>query len=312
MTLEEVSASTYQEVIREPYTVFNSAPFNSLNSDKVERVFYFLFRDSKYRLGLIAAQNQGALVSPFSAPYGGFTPIYNDVKIQSIEEAVDLTIVWAKQRGLTKIKFTLPPPVYNESYLAKVSNVLYRRNFGIDTLELNFHFNLSKLTDDYTGTIWRNARKNLAISFASKLEFDQCLTVENKEAAYNVIQYNRAVRGKPLRMQWKQVLATSEIIPSDFFLVRTAEKKEAAAAIVFKVAPGIAQVIYWGDIPDFQNLKTMNFLSFKVFEFYKERSFRVVDIGYSTDDSIPNYGLCEFKESLGCDIQPKHTFSRML
>jgi len=39
---------------------------------------------------------------------------------------------------------------------------------------------------------------------------------------------------------------------------------------------------------------------------------RYIDIGPSTENSIPNYGLCEFKESIGCDISPKYTFYKYL
>ena len=53
--------------------------------------------------------------------------------------------------------------------------------------------------------------------------------------------------------------------------------------------------------------RTMNFLSYKVLEYYKNTNIKYVDIGPSTEDSLPNYGLCEFKESIGCFIMPKFT-----
>ena len=104
MILEEVTATTWQEVIREPWHSFASAQFNKHNADKAEHVHYLLFKDSKYRLGLIAGQIQGTLMSPFSAPFGGYTPVFDDIKIQSIEEAVGLTEEWATKKGLQKIK----------------------------------------------------------------------------------------------------------------------------------------------------------------------------------------------------------------
>ena len=39
-------------------------------------------------------------------------------------------------------------------------------------------------------------------------------------------------------------------------------------------------------------------------------NFKNVDIGPSTENSEPNYGLCEFKEGIGCKIVPKYTFSK--
>jgi hypothetical protein len=54
----------------------------------------------------------------------------------------------------------------------------------------------------------------------------------------------------------------------------------------------------------------MNFLSYKIFEFYKKTGIRIVDIGPSTENSVPNHGLCEFKESIGCDISTKFTYRK--
>jgi lipid II:glycine glycyltransferase (peptidoglycan interpeptide bridge formation enzyme) len=108
-------------------------------------------------------------------------------------------------------------------------------------------------------------------------------------------------------MSWDQVLETTKVIPADFFRVETAEGTAIAAALVFKVAADVVQVIYWGDLPDYSELKTMNFLSYKLFGFYKEKGIGVIDIGPSTEDSVPNHGLCEFKESIGCNIQPKYS-----
>jgi hypothetical protein len=33
-----------------------------------------------------------------------------------------------------------------------------------------------------------------------------------------------------------------------------------------------------------------------------------VHIGIATENSVPNYGLCEFKESIGCKMAPKYTY----
>ena len=63
---------------------------------------------------------------------------------------------------------------------------------------------------------------------------------------------------------------------------------------------------------DFSEFKTMNFLSYEVFKYYKENGIKVVDIGPSTEDSIPNHGLCEFKESIGCDLSPKYSFYKKI
>ncbi len=310
MILEEVSHQQFASVINNSFHAFGDAAFNELNKEKVENVFYLLFKDSKYRLGIIVGRNGTSLSSPFSSPFGGFTPLHDDIKLQSIEESVDCFLVWAKENRIDTIRITLPPPIYFESYLAKMVNVFYRKKFLVKQVELNYHYDLNKFSKTYPDSIWRNARKNLNQALINNLSFIKCDTEEQKKVAYEVIRHNRITRGVPFRMSWVQVLQTTEIIPADFFLVKHEDEKSIAGAIIFRVAKNVVQVIYWGDLPEFSNLKTMNFLSYNIFSFYKNENYRFIDIGYSTVDSIPNYGLCEFKEGIGCDMQPKLVFEK--
>ncbi len=127
------------------------------------------------------------------------------------------------------------------------------------------------------------------------------LTPEDSHKAYEVIAQNRSERGFPLRLTFEQLQETGTIIPIDYFLVSNPENN-VAAAIVFHLSKTIVRVVYWGDLPKFSELKTMNFLSYNVFQYYKEIQIPFIDIGHSTVDSVPNHGLCEFKESIGCSI----------
>lgn len=311
MELIEVDAGEYDRHIQ-AYHAFGKGAFAALNARKAPEVHYLLFRDSRVRLGIIGGIVDGVFRSPFSAPFDGFTPSDLDVSLQTLEVSSELLERWAAARGIRKLAIALPPPIYAESYLAKVVNVFFRRGYAIARTELNFHFDLSRLTDQYAEVLWRNARKNLRQATENGLQFRQCFTSEEEATAYSIIKENRQARQKPLRMTLEQIRQTASIIPIEYFLVSTPDDQAVGAAVVFRVAEGIGQVVYWGDLPEKASLRTMNFLSFKVFEHYRAAGFRVLDIGYSTEDSVPNYGLCEFKESLGCGIQPKLVYEKLL
>jgi lipid II:glycine glycyltransferase (peptidoglycan interpeptide bridge formation enzyme) len=160
-------------------------------------------------------------------------------------------------------------------------------------------------------SLWQSSRRNLKIALTNELTFIQCSKIEEMERVYEIIRKNREARGFPLRMTFEEIYKTSKIIPANFFIVADKNSNEVASAIAFTVAARIVQIIYWGDLPGFTHLKSMNFLSYKIFEFYKEKEFKFVDIGISTENSNPNYGLCEFKESIGCASSPKYTFSKL-
>ena len=312
MEIVAVDQKEYSRIVINPYHIFGSAGFNQVNAAKCDSVHYLLFKDSKYRLGIIGGIRNNAFLSPFSAPFGGFSFLQEDVRISYIDEAIILLTTWAKAQALSALKITLPPTIYQESFLAKQINSLYRNGFSIDKTDLNYAYHLSSFTEEYPASIWYNARKNLKIALVNNFSFKKAALDIEKETAYNIIRQNREARGFPLRLTWQQVQTTAAVIPADFFLVENEAAIEVAAAIVFHVAAGIVQVIYWGDLPEYANLKTMNFLSFKVFEHYHQLNIKIIDIGPSTEDSIPNYGLCEFKESIGCSISCKFSFSKIL
>jgi hypothetical protein len=310
MEILEVNATTYAEAIPNPSHVFNSAAFNALNASKCEEVFYLLFKDSKIRLGIIFGVRNNLLTSPFSAPFGGFEAASSDIRLQQIEAALTTLHQWAVAKNMDSIRMVFPSFFYNSNLLNKVDNCLSRFDYERTNVDLNYQFQTSKFDDNYEKAIWYNAQKNLKRSQKANLTFEKLDSIDG-EQAYNIIAANRRARNFPLRMSWEQVHATAQVIEVDYFLVKK-ENTSIGSAVVFHVAKDIVQVVYWGDLPEYSDVKTMNFLSFHIFQYYKNQGIKIVDIGPSTENSIPNYGLCEFKESIGCDIMIKTEFYHKL
>lgn len=309
MEVLEVEAKYYDSVFLKPYHNFNIGAFNSLNQHKCDKVFYLVFKDSKVRLGIILGLKEGILNSPFSAPFGGFQYINEDIGINQIDASLIALDKWVVLNQFRGLKIVFPPVFYNINFLTKIHNCLYRGGFEQVNLDVNYQFPTYKLDENYFANIWYNARKNLKKGINANLSFEK-LEDDNFEIAYRIIEENRKLRGFPLRMTWEEVKETTSVFEADFFVVRK-DSIEIASAIVFHVAVGIVQVVYWGDLPQFSEYKTMNFLSYELFKYYKESGIKVIDIGPSTENSNPNNGLCEFKESIGCDLSSKFSFSKI-
>ena len=310
MEIVEVTAGQYAEVIYKPTQFFNAAAFNAVNAYKCDNVFYLLFKDAKIRLGIIFGVRNNILVSPFSAPFGGFETVNDDIRLHQIDQALETLGNWARAKNFDGIKIVPPPFFYHPNFLNKIDNCLHRAGFGKANIELNYQFPTAKFNENYESMIWYNAKKNLKRGFQAALVFEK-LDHNNGKKAYDVIAQNRAARGFPLRMTWEQVLETTTIMQADFFLVKK-DSGPVGAAVVFHVSEKTVQVIYWGDLPQFSEYKTMNFLSYNLFKHYKEGGIEMIDIGPSTENSIPNHGLCEFKESIGCDINIKTEYFKKL
>lgn len=294
-------ASTFQAA-----HVFNTVAFAQLNSDKVERVHYLSFDDPKTCFGIVLGESNGVLRSPFSAPFGGFLE-KGTHGLERMEKAVDALADYAKERSL-RLQITLQPMVYDETRLSMWVNVMMRK-MQLHHTDLNYHFDISRMPN-YSSVINRSARKLLN----QALRQNFCLRKldsgnrDDVARAYNVISCNRKERGFPLRMTFEQVWQTvSRVVTADFFVLEH-EGCDVAAAQIFHVADGIAQVVYWGDIRQYAKLRPMNYLAYSLFDYYADNGLRILDIGPSTEDGIPNYGLCEFKESIGCSVTMKYSF----
>lgn len=304
MEIEELSPHVYAQHFT-PTHVYNTTEFNLLNAYKVESVHFLSFNDKKRRIGIILGQRGKQLLSPFSSPFGGFS--FNKTqRLSYISMAVETLQEYAKSNGLT-MRIALPPLFYSPQQLAETANCLSR--FGkLRHLELNYHFPVCAFAQ-YDNIIERNAKKNLHRSLEEDFEF---LTIDSKDQdniakAYDVIRRNRTERGFPLRMTFQDVERTIQTVRADFFLLKH-NGYEIAAAQVFHVAQGIAQVIYWGDLREYSSLRPMNYLAYKLFEYYYKTGLKILDIGPSTEEGIPNYGLCDFKTSIGCVPSPKFVF----
>ena len=300
MEILDITPSLYSTIIANPTQTFNSSAFSNLNASKCDKIHYLVFKDSKYRIGITLGVRNNILISPFSASFGGFEAAHSDVKLYQIDEAISKLVEWAKENNYEGIKLISPPSFYNPNFAAKITNCLYRAGFETKNIELNYHFEISNLNENYLTSIWYNARKNLKKALSFPFDFIKLDNEEGKRA-YDVIAINRSERGFPLRLSYEQLKETESVIPIDYFLVED-EKNPIAAAIVYHLSYKVVRVVYWGDLPEFSEYKSMNFLSYKIFEYYQSTGIPYIDIGHSTVDSVPNNGLCEFKESIGCSL----------
>ncbi len=308
MEVRRITSKEYKNLFPQPFSIFNSVEFAELNKGKCIGLHYLVFHESKTRLGIILGETGDMLLSPFSASYGGFSS-NTAVPLQYYDEACLCLKDYAISIG-KHIRIILPPPLYDELDNVKTFRALMSAGATIESIDYNHHFNLSQF-EHYEQLVDSKTRNKLHKSLTLGLQFLKLDSTNPDEVAraYEVIHINHIRRGHPLRMSFQNVLDTIRIIPADFFIVTDKEGTDIAAAQIFHTSRETVQVIYWGDIPDYPQLHSMNFLSYKVFEYYynAHSSVRTIDIGISTEDGSPNYGLCEFKENVGCLASTRFT-----
>lgn len=299
MELVEVSPEAYATAFPITSTPYGSVAFNQLNAGKVESLYFIGLKDGndRFRAGMILGRKGKELHCPFSAPFGELS-----CNGRQKLETVSIFFKCLKERfDDFEIHLTLPPSIYCPGVQPKASAIL--ANVGHQAYaDLNYHYDLSDFTN-FKSSLDSNARNHFNRSLRAGFVFGKCSLKE----AYPIIAENRSERGYPLRMSLAQLSETSEIINIDSFRL-TLEGENAAAAIVYRLSADIAQVIYWGHLEKYSNLRPMNLLAHEIFGFYASLGMKIVDIGPASSDGVPDMGLCTFKESIGCRLTFKPTF----
>lgn len=306
MDIKNITKEEYKKIVINPFSKFDTVEFVELNKSKVDEVVYFIFNNGKNRFGLAGGIKDETLKFPFSATFSCFSNITSNNRISHYMEAVQALNYWAAENNIKKIQFNTPPTFYDNTHITKLQNALINNNYKIENYDINYEYYLEDFDENYLSKIHRNARKNYNNAKKNNLIFEKTDDIKN---VYNVIKINRESRGFPLWMSLNDVINTAEIIKSDYFIIKSQNGINYASALVHHIKNDIVRVVYWGNTPESEAFRPINFLSFNLFDYYKKQGKKVIDIGTSTLYSQPNYGLCDFKESIGCKCSPKLNFS---
>lgn len=308
MEIVELTEKEYSSLVGKDIPVFNKVEFLNINAAKVDRIHYLCGKDKKHRVLLAIGEKDKEWRAPFSAPFSNIILLREDISIGYIWDFVGSLVTYVKGQGGKLINIYLPADIYGASQNARIYNALLGNGFHIEFQDVNYSFDLTSFDmDSYEQMMHYNAKKNLRIAMECNDIFVRCETEAEKEEAYDIIKANREYKGYPLRMTKEQVMETIKVVDHDFFLVKH-EDKTIASAVVYRVKPKAAQVVYWGDIPAVSEFKPINFISYNLIKYYKNLEFDILDIGTSTEGGIPNCGLCDFKESIGCMPSSKVRF----
>ncbi|MDT3741074.1 MAG: hypothetical protein RO257_16410 [Candidatus Kapabacteria bacterium] len=313
MIVIKVNIEEYNSYVNDVLTAFETSFFNNLNKYKCDQLLYLLFiDDGSYKFGIIAGLKENVLRIPFSAPYSLFSSIKQNNKVMDfhkvVKSLIDFVTDIRSDLKINEIRITLPPIFYSETRISNLINALFVNKFKIDKTDLNFQYSLQDFNENYLINLNIKARQKLIAAFKNRLNFKKIVSHEELLVSYDIIHKNRLKKGFPLHLSFDDILNTSKIIDVDFFLVSDSNNNPIASSINFHVTKDINQVVYWGNLPDTDHLKPMNFLAYKIFEYYKNSNIKFIDIGPSTENSIPNFGLCDFKQSIGCNTSLKYSF----
>lgn len=300
MRIDRVTPERFAELVPQGVShAYNTVAFSQLNAPKAEALHYLTFTSGHLRAAIVLGERGGKLLSPFSAPFGGFI-FPAPLRIEAVDEVVGLLSRYGRDLGMP-VEIFLPPPFYDPVMLPKVESSLLRHGTHLFS-ELSYHYDL---TDPRTPVerMGLKALQKYKASLRTPFRIEQLPSDDPSQIAraYEVIAANHAAKGYPLRMSLADVVATAPLMQADFFLL-TLDGAPVAAAQLHHVSssPSIVQLINWGDAPGYSHLRPMNAFSAALFTHYATNTpVSIFDLGPASEGGIPATGLCDFKEGIG-------------
>ncbi|QRK80801.1 hypothetical protein [Shewanella sp. LZH-2] len=281
--------------------LYSSFKFNIFNQSKVE----YIYTHFDNKISMIFGVNNGRISAPFSAPFSFIRYSSEYLKYSHIYSFFCSLKNSFLNSEIQSLKITLPPSIYNESIISKISHSLGDLGFKLSYRDLNSHINLNEFE---VSLLPSSTKKAIRQSSKYECSFIKADSINDIRRAFDIINENRRSKGYPLRMSWDQMLDTINSVAKAHVFIAKVDGEEVASAFVFEVNNDIAQVIYWGATDIGENKNVMYFLPFQIFSYFKELGFRLLDIGPSSEFGVVSNGLNDYKQLIGCITSIKETW----
>tara|TARA_R110000851_G_scaffold4753_2_gene19663 strand:+ start:11192 stop:12169 length:978 start_codon:yes stop_codon:yes gene_type:complete len=245
----------------------------------------------------------------FSPITGAFSDIFQGVGLSPCmmkECFTEIEGYLVSVYGEIKLSITLPPLYFSNS--SGVINCLINLGWVIEQTDVNYHL---EIFDDFElrNSISSSKRKCLNKLIKNDYEFFELdINLSNVKDVYNVIAINRTALGYPVTMPEVSIIDLSSQFQNDVKLFCV--KKDGlivASAICLKINLDTLYVFYWAELPEDRVESPILKLADGISDYCEKNKIKFLDVGISTEDSKPNYGLMNFKKQLGCVESLKFT-----
>jgi hypothetical protein len=246
--------------------------------------------------------------SPLKGTYAGF--VHDNLSIIELEEFYEAVEDRLKFHGARKVEILLPPVAHDVQSCTNQLYILRKNNFKITKFDLNYSLNID------------NKRFEELISYGNRKRVKKCerfnllcerLELNELRNVYDTIYQNRKSKGYPMTMSFAEVEKMAKLFPENILLFGVKDiNKIIASAFCLMVNPSTLYVLYWGELIEYSSYSPVAIIAKSIYEFCQANQINTFDIGTSSINLEPNYGLIRFKRNLGFSESAKFTLTKEL
>lgn len=252
---------------------------------------------------------EGTWRSPARGTFAGFafdTSLrYED--LFAFHDAVELAL---KAEGARQLEILPPPMAHDPAAFANQFYLLRSRGYEMTHCDLNqsLHVDSSSLSDRMSYGNQKRLRKCQREGLVAER-----LPLTALADVYDTLAANRARKGYAMSMTLAQLQTMADTFPDAVLLFGSRDgERLAASAVCLRLSPTVVYVYSWGDRPGYDAYSPVVALAVAIYELCQTQKVTQLDVGASTLDRAPNFGLIQFKRGLGFTESLKVRMSKVL
>lgn len=239
---------------------------------------------------------EGLWRSPARGTFAGFA-FQSDLRTENLFAFYDAVETTLKDQGSKRLEVLPAPMAHNPTSFANELYLLRARGYKMTHCDLNHSLTVDarSLSDRMT----YGNQKRLRKCQREGLEAVQ-LPLSALPDVYEALAVNRESNGHTMSMTVAQLQTMAVTFPDAIVLFGIEDGDHlAASAVCLWLSSTVLYVLYWGDRPGYSSLSPVVSLANAIYAYCQAQGAELLDVGTSTVDLDPNFGLIQFKRGLG-------------
>jgi hypothetical protein len=235
------------------------------------------------------------------APFGGVDISGDYQSPAKLSDLIAHVMAEVRAKGARKMRIRCRPH-YAHPVESTVQFALLAQGFQVERAQLSQGIELSAVhtVEEYGEHLRSAGRRALRHSMSLGLQAALADSDEAWAEGYRVLGENREQQGLTLKYSLAYLHRLRVPFPGQIrMLLLRHGTSVVAAALVYRVLPGVHYVAAWGDAGHQLPYSPMNFMAQQAVGAALKDGAHVVDLGISSVDAKVNDGLVQFKRNIG-------------
>ncbi len=290
-------------------SLFQDAAFFRLHDADQGRYFEWAEGERVVASVHFTPTGEGLWRSPARGTFAGFA-FQSELRTEDLFAFYDAVETALKAEGAQRLEVLPAPMAHNPMSFANQLYLLRARGYQMTRCDLNqsLEVDARNLSDRMTYGNQKRLRKCqreglLAIQ----------LPLSALSEVYEALAVNRKSKGHAMSMTVAQLQTMVDTFPNAVVLFGSRDGDHlAASALCLRLSSTVLYVLYWGDRPGYASLSPVVSLAYAIYAYCQAQGVELLDVGTSTVDREPNFGLIQFKRGLGFTESLKVRMSKNL